>query len=78
MCYGNPDVLLAQFLAANPLVKNHLGHTALDDFDHFCASSGLSVETAGASAFSWGKYGYVSAWYAARATLSPQTELGHG
>jgi hypothetical protein len=38
MCVGNPEELLKQLLEADPLVKNHLKHTALDDFDHLCAA----------------------------------------
>lgn len=62
MCYKNPRELLRQFIEANPLVENHLGHTALDDFEHFCAYTGLSEESAGSEGFDWAKLAYVSVW----------------
>ena len=55
----NPEELLKQFLEANPLVKNHLGHTALDDFDHLCTYSGLSGQDG--ETLAWARYAYVSA-----------------
>lgn len=55
MCYGNPDQLLADLLQARPLVPNEHGHTALEDFEHFCAYSGCDLNNA------WAKYGYISA-----------------
>jgi hypothetical protein len=69
MCYQSPVDLLATILP-DPLPVNEYGHTVLDDFDHFCAFSGLSAEHAGQIAFDWTKVGYVSAWlsrHAARA-----------
>lgn len=62
MCYGNPEELLAKLLRARPPVTNDLGHTAQDDFDHLCAYSGLSVETAGPVAFAWARYVHYSLW----------------
>ncbi|WP_144106628.1 hypothetical protein [Paraburkholderia sp. BCC1886] len=61
MCYGKPDELTAQLLEACGLKKNDLGHTALDDFDHFCAYSGCIKEEIGELAFAWTKYAYLSA-----------------
>ena len=62
MCYGNPQKLLRQWLLARGLVRNALGHTCLDDFDHFCAVNGLSEAGVGADAFAWAKLAYVTAW----------------
>jgi hypothetical protein len=61
MCYGDPVVLLATILP-DPLPRNEHGHTPLEDFDHFCAFSGLSAQQAGQAAFDWAKAAYVSAW----------------
>ncbi|CAB3758684.1 hypothetical protein [Paraburkholderia humisilvae] len=61
MCYGKPEEMLADFLQANPLVPNDLGHTALDDFDHFCAYSGCNPTEVGPDAYAWAKLAYVSA-----------------
>ena len=38
MCYGNPDELLQLVIGRHALPKNDLGHTPLDDFEHFCAT----------------------------------------
>jgi hypothetical protein len=62
MCYGKPEELLAKLLEARPLTPNDLGHTAQDDFEHFCAYSGLSIDTAGPVAFAWARYAYYSVW----------------
>jgi len=59
MCYGDPVALLKSFLEANPLVPNHLGHTALDTFDHLCAYSGLAEQDP--LTIAWSRYAYVSA-----------------
>jgi hypothetical protein len=55
MCYGKPDEMLADILSARPLVPNEHGHTALDDFEHFCAYSGCDPDNA------WAKLAYISA-----------------
>ncbi|SAL25434.1 hypothetical protein [Caballeronia telluris] len=60
MCYGNPEELLVTILP-DPLPRNKYGHTVLEDFDHFCAFSGLSVQHAGQIAFDWAKAAFVSA-----------------
>jgi hypothetical protein len=70
MCYGNPVELLEKLLEANPLVPNHLGHTAQDDFEHFCAYSGLSEQTAGPGGFAWAKYAYFTNWPRARQPIT--------
>ncbi|TDN58991.1 hypothetical protein [Paraburkholderia sp. BL10I2N1] len=62
MCYGDPDQLLAQLLHAAPPATGSNGHTAEDDFAHFCAYSGLSEDIAGHSAFAWARCAYISAW----------------
>ena len=54
MCYGDPEEVLRTFLAANPLVRNASGHTALDDFDHLCAYSSLSGQVA--RTLAWARY----------------------
>lgn len=61
MCYKNPVELL-QTIQSEPLLRNEIGHTPLDDFDHFCAFSGLSEELVGREAFAWAKVAFVSAW----------------
>jgi hypothetical protein len=55
MCDGEPDEILADILAARPLVPNEYGHTALEDFEHFCAVTGCDPNNA------WAKLAYVSA-----------------
>ncbi|BCF95383.1 hypothetical protein PPGU16_84500 (plasmid) [Paraburkholderia largidicola] len=62
MCYGSPHEQLAMLLEAHGETKNDLGHTALDDFEHFCAYSGLSRESAGEMGFAWSKLAYVTVW----------------
>jgi hypothetical protein len=69
MCYGDPVKLLAQFLEANPLVKDARGFTVLDDFDHLCAYSGLAE--ADELSIAWGRYSYVSASYSKRQAGAP-------
>ncbi|MFM0022216.1 hypothetical protein [Paraburkholderia azotifigens] len=58
--YGNPDAILGDMLK-HPLEPNDLGHTVLDDFQHFCAYTGCSVERIGPEAFAWAKLAFVSA-----------------
>ncbi|MBB5510637.1 hypothetical protein [Paraburkholderia atlantica] len=55
MTYGKPDELLRLIIGNRPLPKNDLGHTPLDDFDHFCAYSGCDPNDA------WAKLAYVTA-----------------
>jgi hypothetical protein len=55
MCYGKPEELLAQLLQARPLKPNQYGHTALEDFEHFCAYSGCDPNNA------WAKLAFVTA-----------------
>jgi hypothetical protein len=54
MCYGKLDEILADILASCPLVPNEYGHTALEDFEHFCAYSGCDPDNA------WAKLAFVS------------------
>jgi hypothetical protein len=61
MCAGDPEALLKSLLS-EPLPRNARGHTALDDFEHFCSYSGLDEQRAGKDAFAWAKYSYLSAW----------------
>ena len=61
MCYQKPVELLESLLEAVPLKPNDHGHTAEDDFDHFCAYSGCSEELIGAQAFAWVKLAYIDA-----------------
>jgi hypothetical protein len=57
--YGNPEAILEVVLEV-PLKPNAAGHTALDDFEHFCAYTGCSPEI-GAEAFAWAKLAFLSA-----------------
>jgi hypothetical protein len=61
MCYGKPDELIVKLLQARELKTNDLGHTALDDFDHFCTVNGCIKEDIGELAFAWTKLAYLSA-----------------
>lgn len=61
MCYGNPQQMLAAILSARQLEPDRYGHTALDNFEHFCAYSGCDARTIGDEAFAWAKLAYVSA-----------------
>ncbi|MEM5371379.1 hypothetical protein V4C53_35840 [Paraburkholderia azotifigens] len=58
--YGNPEAILGVVLS-EPLKPNEAGHTALDDFEHFCIYSGCSAERIGAEAFAWAKLAFLSA-----------------
>lgn len=60
MCYRQPDKMI-ELLLAQPLPINHLGHTALDDFDHFCALTGLDEDFVGKEAFAWAKSAFLFA-----------------
>jgi hypothetical protein len=61
MCYQNPDELLRKLLEANPLLPNNLGHTPLDDFEHFCVYSGLNEAEVGHLNFAWVKCAFITA-----------------
>ncbi len=52
-------------LDVTPLTPNALGHTPMDDFAHFCASTGLNSANAGPVAFAWAQLAYLSARTAA-------------
>lgn len=49
--YGNPEAILADL----PIVPNEIGHTPLDDWQHFCSYTGCLPDNA------WAKLAYVSA-----------------
>lgn len=61
MCYGNPHQMLADILKVRRLEPDQHGHTALENFEHFCAYSGCDARTIGDEAFAWAKLAYVSA-----------------
>ncbi|BBU33449.1 hypothetical protein BTHE68_71830 (plasmid) [Burkholderia sp. THE68] len=61
MCYGNPKEILANIFAVRTLPPNEYGHTPLEDFDYFCASSGCDPATVGEEALAWAKLAYISA-----------------
>jgi len=61
MCYGNPSQILAEILKVRRLEPDQYGHTALENFEHFCAYSGCDARTIGDEAFAWAKLAYVSA-----------------
>jgi hypothetical protein len=62
MCYRDPEKGIALLLEVIGDLKSAHGHTALEDFDHFCSYSGLSEAEVGRLPFLWTKYGYLSAW----------------
>jgi hypothetical protein len=66
---GDPVRLLFVFLKATPLTKNAAGHTAQDDFEHFCSYAGLLHDSAGDKAVKWGQLAYITA--APRKLTSP-------
>ncbi|SAK56785.1 hypothetical protein AWB77_01759 [Caballeronia fortuita] len=43
MCYGNPQQTLTEILKVRRLEPDRYGHTALDNFEHFCAYSGCDA-----------------------------------
>jgi hypothetical protein len=49
--YGNPEAILAEL----PVPPNDLGHTPVDDFEHFCSLTGCPRDDA------WAKLAYVFA-----------------
>ncbi|MDH6146295.1 MULTISPECIES: hypothetical protein [Paraburkholderia] len=61
MCYQKPVQLLENLLEAVPLEPHERGHTAMDDFEHFCAYTGCSEELIGPQAFAWVKLAYIDA-----------------
>ncbi|TAN01479.1 MAG: hypothetical protein EPN40_02545 [Rhodanobacteraceae bacterium] len=68
MCYKDPEKGIALVLEGIGDLKSTHGHSALEDFDHFCAYSGLSEDEVGRLPFLWTKYGFLSAWKPAAAT----------
>ncbi|MGF6507798.1 hypothetical protein [Paraburkholderia sp. 32] len=61
MCYGEPDELLELVIGKRDLPKNDLGHTPLDDFEHFCAYTGCTEQQLGPRAFAFARLAYVTA-----------------
>ncbi|WP_454875541.1 hypothetical protein [Paraburkholderia xenovorans] len=61
MCYGEPDRLLELVMGKRELPKNDLGHTPLEDFEHFCSYSGCSEQEIGPRAFAFVRLAYVTA-----------------
>ncbi|MBB5419895.1 hypothetical protein [Paraburkholderia atlantica] len=53
--YQKPVELLEDLLETVPLGPNDRGHTAMDDFEHFCAYTGGCEELMGPQAFAWAK-----------------------
>ncbi|WP_244832473.1 hypothetical protein [Caballeronia sp. TF1N1] len=53
--------MLAGILEARPPEPDELGHTALDDFDHFCAYAGCNPGEVPPEAYAWAKLAFVSA-----------------
>jgi hypothetical protein len=51
MSPGKPDEILARVLTDRQLATNEFGHTAMDDFRHFCAYTGCSP--VGAETYAW-------------------------
>jgi hypothetical protein len=60
-CYGEPDRLLELVIGKRELPKNDLGHTPLEDFEHFCAYTGCSEQELGPRAFAFVRLAYVTA-----------------
>ncbi|MGF6915988.1 hypothetical protein [Paraburkholderia sp. 40] len=61
MCYGKPDELLQLVIGKRDLPTNDLGHTPLDDFEHFCAYTGCAEQELGPRAFAFVRLAYVTA-----------------
>lgn len=58
MCYKDPENGIALVLEGIGDLKSTHGDSPLEDFDHFCAYSGLSEDEVGRLPFLWTKYGY--------------------
>lgn len=56
-----PDDLLQLFMVDGALPTNDLGHSPLDDFEHFCAYSGCNEGDLGQRAFAFVRLAYVTA-----------------
>ncbi|VXC84351.1 conserved hypothetical protein [Burkholderia sp. 8Y] len=61
MCYGNPGAMLDDILRVRKLQPDEHGHTALENFEHFCSYSGCHPQSIGEEAFAWAKLAYVRA-----------------
>jgi hypothetical protein len=75
MCYGNPNELLQLVIGKRALPKNDLGHTPLDDFEHFCAYTGCSEQELGPRAFAFIRLAYVTAGLGRRKYESAGVDL---
>lgn len=71
MCYGEPDRLLKLVIGKRALPKNDLGHTPLDDFEHFCAYTGCSEQELGPRAFAFVRLAYVTSGLNTRRYKAP-------
>ncbi|MFM0572043.1 hypothetical protein PQQ88_27390 [Paraburkholderia caledonica] len=78
MCYGEPDRLLELVIGKRQLPKNDLGHTPLEDFQHFCAYTGCNEKDLGQRAFAFVRLAYVTAGLSRRdyksAGLDPELQ----
>lgn len=61
MSPGKPDEILARMLTDRQLATNEFGHTAMDDFRHFCAYTGCSPERVGAETYAWAMLAFIAA-----------------
>jgi hypothetical protein len=50
--YGNPEAIVADM----PIVPNEIGHTPIDDFEHFCSVTGCPKDDA------WARLAFVWEW----------------
>jgi len=75
MCYGDPDKLLQLVIGKRALPKNDLGHTPLDDFEHFCATTGCNEAELGSRAFAFVRLAYVTAGLSRREYKSAGLDL---
>jgi len=75
MCYGDPDKLLQLVIGKRALPKNDLGHTPLDNFEHFCATTGCNEAELGSRAFAFVRLAYVTAGLSRREYKSAGLDL---
>ncbi|SAL80876.1 hypothetical protein AWB67_05708 [Caballeronia terrestris] len=61
ICYGEPDAILLNLVQTGKVPSNERGHTALDDFNHFCAYSGCNPAQLSTEAYAWARLAFVSA-----------------
>ena len=53
--FGNPDAIL-EVVLPDPTKVNEAGHTALEDFEHYCSVTGCDKDNA------WAKLAFVWEW----------------